>query len=370
MKKTILLSLYFILIVNNVFAIEYRRQFQDYRSLGMGNTGIASANNSATLFYNPAALANITDGWVDLPAIQATYSSEAAAIYDEIQGGGFLETTEDQLDFMEEYIGKKIYVQIDAGINAFVNLDKKGITIGGNYMVERILDFDVQNPALPEIAGFERYDQMKRVGFSYPIGLGQFVLGLGYSTLIRKERSYVFTTTQALAGEDFPSISLTDVADGSSDTGSGYDVGFLFRFATPYRVVFAGVWRSGITMTDATDIPPEVALGLTMSHEFGPFKWVMALDVRDITMEQGSEGDESWARRVHGGMELAMFPTSDLNYLLTVRGGYNQGYKSLGAEFRLGNTLVVGVTQFSEEVGEFAGDKENKRTAVYVSLGF
>jgi len=368
--KKITIFIILLTLTNIVSAVEYRRQFQDYRSLGMGNTGIASANNSATLFYNPAALANITDGWVDIPAIQATYSPEAAAIYDEIQKGGFLETTEDQLAFMEEYLGKKIYVQVDAGINAFVNLDKKGTTIGGNYMVERILDFDIQNPALPEIAAFERYDQMKLVGFSYPIGLGQFVLGLGYQTLIRKERSYVFTTTQALAGEEFPSIALTDVADGSSDTGAGYDVGFLFRFASPYRVVFGGVWRSGISMEGATNIPPEAAIGLTMAHEFGPFKWVMAIDVRDLTKEQGSEGDDSWARRVHGGMELAMLPTSDLNYLLTVRGGYNQGYKSMGAEFRLGNSLVVGVAQYSEEVGEFAGDKENKRTALYVSLGF
>ena len=121
MNKKILLSLYFILLFHTAFAIEYRRQFQDYRSLGMGNTGIASANNSATLFYNPAALANITDGWVDIPAIQATYSPEASAIYAEIQKGGFLETTEDQLAFMEEYMGKKIYVQVDAGINAFIN---------------------------------------------------------------------------------------------------------------------------------------------------------------------------------------------------------------------------------------------------------
>ncbi len=96
----------------------------------------------------------------------------------------------------------------------------------------------------------------------------------------------------------------------------------------------------------------------------------MAVDIRDITMNQGSEGDESWARRIHAGMELGMFPTSDLNYLLTVRGGYNQGYKTLGGEVRLGNSLVAGVTQYSEEVGEFAGDRENKRTAVYISFGF
>ena len=368
--KKISIFITLLLLFNTVFAIEYRRQFQDYRSLGMGNTGIASANNSATLFYNPAALANITEGWIDLAAVQAIYSPEAQAIYEEVQTGSFLETTEDQLAFMEEYMGKKIYVQVDAGINAFINLDKKGVTVGGNYMVERILDFDIQNPALPEIVGFERYDQIKLGGFSYPIGLGQFVLGLSYKNVIRKERSYTFTTTQALAGEEFPTIQLTDVADGSADTGGGYEVGFLFRFASPYRVVLGGVWRSGIDMDGATPIESETALGVTMAHEFGPFKWVMAIDARDLTQKQGSEGDESWARRVHAGMEFAAFPTSDLNYLLTVRGGYNQGYRSLGGEFRIGNSLVVGVAQYSEEVGEFAGEKESKRTAVYASIGF
>lgn len=368
--KQLTFLLLLIIIPTLSLAIEYRRQFQDYRSLGMGNTGIASANNSATLFYNPAALANITDGWIDLAAAQVTYSPEAQEIYQEIQGGSFLETTEDQLAFMEEYMGKKIYVQVDAGINAFVNLDPKGFTVGGNYMVERILDFDVQNPTLPEIVGFERYDQIKMGGFSYPMGLGQFVLGLSYKSVIRKERSYTFTTTQALAGEEFPTIELTDVADGSSDTGGGYDVGFLFRFATPYRLVLGGVWRSGIAMTGATPLHRETAIGITMAHEFGPFKFTLALDARDLSMEEGSEGDESWARRAHAGAELAMFPTSDLNYLLTIRGGYNQGYRSLGGEFRLGNFLVVGVAQYSEEIGEFAGDKENKRTAAYASIGF
>ena len=31
---------------------------KSYRSLAMGHTGIASANDSAALFYNPAILAN------------------------------------------------------------------------------------------------------------------------------------------------------------------------------------------------------------------------------------------------------------------------------------------------------------------------
>ena len=41
---------------------------RSYRSLAMGHTGIASANDSAALFYNPAILANVKGWWLDYSA--------------------------------------------------------------------------------------------------------------------------------------------------------------------------------------------------------------------------------------------------------------------------------------------------------------
>jgi len=338
----------------------------------MGNTGIASANNSAALFYNPATLANITTSWMDVPAIQVIYSDEAREIYNEIQAGGFLSTKEDQLAFMEKYMGKRIYIQADWGINGFANLNKAGMTIGGNYLNERIYDYEVQNPATPEIVGFERYDLIRQAGFSYPVGLGQFVLGLDYKTIDRSEKSFVFTTEDALADESFPSPGVPGVNDAESGTGAGYDVGFLFRFANQFRVTMGGVWKKRIEFDNenVTTIPEEVSLGFSMTHSFGPFRWVGALDFRDITMNLGSQGEKSLNRRVHVGTEFSILPTSDGLYLVSLRGGYSQGYVSMGGELRLGTYFVAGVAQYTEETGEYAGEKENKRTAVYISLGF
>ena len=363
--------IFFLLVPSTIFGIEYRRQYQDYRSLAMGNTGIASANNSATIFYNPAALANITEGWMDFPDFQAIYSKEAESIYEDLQSGSFLDSSSEIATFMTKYMGKNIYAQVDIGTSFFFNADKKGLTIGGNMLAERIYEYKISNPAVPQIDAFERYDIIRQIGFSYPIGLGQFILGGTAKEVDRSEKSFTYTMLQADNGEDFPSSGFPGVSGGEKKKGTGYDVGFLWRFATPFRLVLGGVWRKKIDLgEDVTDLPEESALGITMAHSFGLFRWTFAVDVRDISYKQGSEDDVSLNRRVQAGTEFSMFPSSDMNYLLSVRGGYNQGYPSWGGEVRLGNFLVLGVAHYTEEIGEFAGETGNIRTAAFFSLGF
>ena len=353
------------------FGIEYRRQAQDVRSLGMGNTGIASAHTSSAIFYNPAVLANITEGWIDLPAVQAIYSDGAKSLYKDIQGSGFLETKKEQQDFMDKYIGEEVYIQADVGASFFFNVDPKGFTVGGNWLYERIYDYEVSNPPTPQIEAFERYDRIKQIGFSYPIGLGQIVLGVAGKVVRRSEKSFVFTTSQMLAEEKFPSPGFPDVNDGETADGHGWDIGFLWRIPTRYKWAVGGVWRKEVDLDEkVANVPEESAIGATMAHTFGVFRWTFALDLRDISFKQGSDGDRSKNRRVHTGMELSIFPTSDLNYLLSLRAGYNQGYPTTGAELRLGNLLVLGYARYTEETGEYGGEKGSKRTAWFVSFGF
>ncbi len=359
------------LLPKSGFGIEFRRQVQDVRSLGMGNTGIAGAHTSGTIFYNPAALANIKEGWIDLPSVQAIYSKEAKSFYKDIAGKEFLESEEERKSFMEEYIGKEIYVQADVGISLFFNFDKKGITVGGNWIYERIYDYEVNNPIVPEIDAFERFDLIRQIGFSYPIGLGQFVLGLAAKTVERTEKTFVYTTSDLIAKKEFPVPDVPDVKDGKTANGRGVDIGILWRVPTRYRISFGAVWKSAVDMgDDVTNIPEESAVGLSTTHAFGLVRWSFALDLRDLSFKQGSEDDKSRNRRIHAGTELSMFPTSDLNYILSLRAGFNQGYLSTGAELRLGNSLVLGYARYNEEIGEHAGDKESERTAMFVSLGF
>lgn len=357
----------------SLYAIEYRRLGQDYRSLAMGNTGIASVSNSAALFYNPAAMANIFTWWVDFPFVQLGFSDDAEALYDIAKDGSFnLETQEEQIDFMNDFIGQNPYVKVDTGANLFINMDRKGMTLGANYTYEATLDIEVTNPSLPEIRSFSRLDHIRQAGLSVPIGLGKLVLGVTYKVIERQELDFSYDLNNALANDDFPTLK-DDAVKGS---GTGYDIGFLYRTASKSRIQFGGVWRTKIEMQDATDIPEEVALGVAMIQEFGIFRFTGAMDWRDITNKQGSEGDESYARRLHYGLELGIIPLTKNSSLISLRTGANQGYRVSenwglsGIEIALGHTLILGYTKYVEETGEYAGQKPSPRTVYYLSFGF
>jgi len=111
-------------------------------------------------------------------------------------------------------------------------------------------------------------------------------------------------------------------------------------------------------------------LGFSTTHKFGVFKWVGAVDFRDLTTNWGSEGDVSINRRTHFGTELGIFPISDTTSFITLRAGYNQGYPSTGAEIAFfGHSLIIGYTQYTEETGEYAGQKPSARKVAYLSFG-
>ena len=351
-------------------ADEYRRFGQDYRAMAMGNTGISSATNSSALFYNPAAMAGIQSWWFDLPMAEVSYTDEAKGLINEVRTGDFkLETQDEIISFMEDMFGKKPYVKVDLGSNLFVNFNKKGFTLGGNYTYEAILDIEVRNPSLPEIDAFFRLDFIRQVGFSLPVGLGKWVIGGTYKSLERTEMAVLFDMQQALNNEPFPSLK----EGGVTGSGTGYDLGFLYRFANQSRMVMGGVWRKKIIFDneDVISIPEEIALGFSMTHEFGIFKWVAAMDFRDITTNWGSEDDKSYNRRIHYGTELGIFPITDSTSFITLRAGSNQGYPSGGAEIAFfGHSMIIGYTRYTEETGEYAGQKPSARKVAYLSFGF
>ena len=364
--KRLLLSFLGLCCAFSLYAGEYRRLGQDYRSLAMGNTGIVSATNNSALSYNPATMANIFDWWIDLPMFEATYSDEAKDLYDTAKDGGFnLETQEEQFDFMEEFVGQNPYIKARLGFNLYANVNPKGFTLGGNYTYEAVLDLKVRNPSLPQIEGLIRLDHVRQYGFSYPIGMGQLVLGMSYKTIERQELEYLYGMGDALNNVEFPTLE----DDGTSGIGSGYDVGFLYRMDTAARVTLGGVYRKAIDLGEATPIPEEIALGIGSTQEWGMFRLSSALDLRDLTFKAGEEDDRSMARRTHLGFEFGIVPLSKGYSMFSIRTGLAQGHQSRGAEISLGRNMVFGYTQYYEETGVLAGQTPNHRTIVYFSMG-
>jgi len=367
MKQGLILTLLLLLYIPTAIAGEIRQLGQDYRSLAMGGTGIVTANSSAALFYNPATMANISTWWVDLPMIQMIYSDDAKSLVDQAKTGSFsLSTQDEQIAFMKSFVGQHPYIRFDVGANWFINFDKKGLTAGGNYTYEALLDIEIRNATMPEIILKSGLDHVRQVGISIPLGLGKWVLGVTTKKVERQSLDFSYSMTDALDKKAFPTLASA----GLSGRGNGVDIGLLYRAPSDLRLMYGFVYRQKIKLGDAGEIPEEVAFGVASAHNLGIARWVGTVDWRDLTFKNASLGDKSINRRTHVGTELALIPFSENSSLLSLRAGYSQGHSSKGAELSLGKVMVLGYTLYSEETGEYAGQKPNKRTVLYFSMGF
>jgi len=363
----------FLLSTADSEAKEFYRIGQDYRAMAMGNTGITTANNSSALFYNPAAMSNIFSWWVDFPGMQFYYSDNWADAYDRYQNGIQLETQSEIFSFMEDFLGDNYYLRVDAAINAFFNMDKKGFTIGANYTYEYILDFSIRNAAAPEVDYLSRLDLIKQAGFSYPIGLGQFVIGITFKQIDRNELLGLYTYNDALNETEFPDFTTVFSGGGDSGSGTGYDIGFVYRTSTAAHITYGAVWRSEVLLGDATKIPSQVDLGISLRQESLMFRWILAMDIKDVLFALEPEGDEtsrSYMRRLHYGTEIGIFPIDKTSSFLSIRAGYNQGYLTYGAEMTIYHYMNIGYTKYTEEIGEYSGQRGSDRTVWYLSFAF
>lgn len=337
-----------------LFAQETLTVGRSYRSLAMGNTGVASANDSAALYYNPAILANVTGWWLDYTAYTVETSDnftplEAASmlaypVFPYINRDGITDLSK------STFLSKENpYLRANAGINLSVNISERGWTIAGSQMYESVMTTIDDGATI-----YQRDDLIQKVGLSIPIGMGQLVLGITGNRIIRRVASDATTDSIPNWGDRY--------------TGTGYDIGLLFRMANQARITLGFVVQNygGIKLGDSGMVEEQtMAFGMSTNHEFGIFKLTLAADIREI----GSEAAKT--NTLHAGAELGIFPNSTGGSYLTYRTGFNQGYFTQGVEINLFNHyLIVGYTQYSEEVGTDTEKVESKRSIVYLSLGF
>ena len=386
-KLSLILLLTFFCL--NLYAGEYRRLGRSYRSLAMGGTGITTANDSFALSYNPAAMANIDEFLWEWTMIQLEYSDDFLKIQQDLVANGGLnfDTPAAAATFINSHVGEnpqlRAYLssmflnstllkpffgsgRVNGGI-LILNVSDRGWTFGISAVDEITYDFDINNPTIPEIDAFERWDSMYQAGISVPFGLGSLVLGVTGRQVRRRQLEFTYAVT---SGDDFPSFP----GDARDDTTIAYDVGILYRMPNALRIVIGVVVQNigGLKFENEEGMnePQETSVGISMTHDIKIIRLTLAADYRDVTFQQGSDTDTSQNRRIHLGVELGIFPFDKTHSFITLRGGYNQSYPTYGAEINLFSYGVLGFTRYTEETGETAGQKSSSRTILYFSSSF
>ena len=364
---------------------ELRRPFQAVRNLGMGNTGIALSFDENALFYNPAGLVGVDAILVGFPFL-LEISEDSANMYNEIRNLGSNPKTEEVVELL---MGKRVHFRTLTNINVIMPFGEL-VTLGGASGVETQLDLGVRNPVAIEIDFGLRLDQITNLGFGLPLARGRWLFGASIESV---ERCDIPLTT-ATIGTVLTNSNLSDVFGTCELTNLKKAQTFNFGFQRRLESASALKMTWGFTAnnvgglkfnrsdneTSPADQEPEYSTGLSWQPDWGPFRWLFALDLRDLTMKhaddtycQTKKDTSCIIKRLHFGTELGFFPIDSGASTFAIRAGYNQGYFTHGFEFNpfiFARGLNLQYAVYKTETGNKPGDRPDKRRVFQVNFGF
>ncbi len=319
------------------------------RALGMGNAYSAVVSDADALFYNPAALSKISgynfrflDLQIGLNGLEAYDNAIKASEAEGIEG-------------FNELYGTKIWGGLGAKSAIFVPNFALALYDSG------LVSAELNDPAYPSLTTDFINDYGIAIGLSF--GMGE-LWSMGF---VAKR---ITRTGQSIPIE--PGILIDgggDLASEFENTGIGYglDFGTQITLPAPVKPTFTFVWKNvGHTSFQATGVhsaPPkmrdEMLLGFAADIDLFFATLTPSIDYKHIT-----QYDEPIGKKLHLGAELSL-------PLVRVRGGFHQGYYTLGLgiDFWL---IRFDIASYGVEKGIYPGQDEDRRFAAQltIELGF
>lgn len=337
----------------------YRSFHMGARPLGMGGAFTAVADDQNAINYNPAGLSR-TDGFglgLVNPMVEASEDSyDLYKDFDDIDQ----DNTEEVSDLLQKHVGENNHLKVAADLYTGFRLGNAGVMVAG--VARGYADMAVRNPTYPELHLSSDLDYGGQVGVGYGLPMVPGLsLGVGVKALSRKSLNGVYTAKD-IADDDFEDTLEDDQKDGSD---ASFDLGMIWSReiagVTTFNLGLAGLNIKEMDFGEARDQKTQYNAGLAFVQTFFGCTLTEALDYHDITDNLAE--DDSTEKKLHMGAELK------LPLLLTVRGGLSQGYYTAGATVDF-KALRVDVATYGEEVGVYAGQKEDRRYVAQVSMGW
>ncbi|VVS95402.1 putative conjugal transfer protein traf-related [Desulfoluna spongiiphila] len=357
--KMVFLVAAVLLLASSGWTEPYRAMNMGARPLGMGGAFTAVADDQNAIDYNPAGLSRARNFGMGIlnPLVEASEDSyDLYNDFDDIDENDTAEVTE----LLRKYVGENHHVKLAADLYAGFRMGNAGVMVAG--VARGYADMAIRNPTYPELHLTSDIDYGGQVGIGYELAMiPGLSIGVGVKALSRKSIDEVYTAVD-IADDDFEDTLEDDQKDGND---ASFDLGMIWsgeiEGLTRVSLGLAGINIKEMDFGDARDQETQYNAGVAFTQSFFGCTLTEAFDYHDITDNLAE--DDSTEKKLHMGAELK-FPM-----LLAIRGGLSQGYYTAGAtvDFKV---LRFDVATYGEEMGAYAGQKEDRRYVAQVSMGW
>jgi hypothetical protein len=347
--------------------------YQSPRALGMGDAFVAIANDSAAMYYNPAALTTIEDSHFNLGILMAGSSPKALDFYNsmnDIQNSSASDSTkQDQLiDLIAANYGQIYTIRAQVLENIYAAPNWSVGFIPADISIEAALHQQIG----PAINTTWYGDSSLTAGYSGNFN-ADFSWGISAKFINRAFYSQSVAATELAVNEDI--VSRKDLSEGYTfDT----DFGVLWRPRWDrWQWSFAAVGRNllnlgfknnlGLINADSPSYPEPLyrTLDIGASVELPatiPMPLRFALDIRDINHPFFNA-----KKGLHAGAEMDV---TTLHYLkFQIRGGAGETFWSVGASLLLGY-INFDFASYSQNVGTYNTSEDSRVYLIKTSAVF
>ena len=334
---------------------------ESIRARGMGNAFTAAANDEMLLFYNPAALRSVYYNMYEVVGFNTTTNENTIN----------LGKSSSSFSTIGSLAGKKIYNEANLGLLSHVNS-----RFGWSFFSNGLLDIQVRNPIIPYLETKAYVQTGLAGGMAWSFLDYQLDLGLGVKLVQRSgidTKLHIFDEAIIEFTEDQKTTKLQKKF--ASKAAFAPDAGVIYHFDSYHnmepKVAFSLQNIGGLDFEGAGKVPMTMNIGVSTESEFNGFDLILAADYRDLADSQGmiSKGNIMTERNIKIGVEFGWQKLFNGHHLISIRAGRNGPYNSVGWSLNLFG-FKVDFAKYSEEIGGYAGELEDKRTSLQVSLIF
>jgi len=360
-RRVSVLLYFWVLLAPQLQAAEPAFIRESIRARGMGNAFTAAANDEMLLFYNPAALRSVYYNIYQIAGFNTTYNENITNLGNSSSG----------FSTLGSLAGKNIHNEIDIGFLSHVNS-----RFGWSLFTNSLVDLKVRNPIIPYLetkayaqAGIAGGMAWSFLDFQLDLGLGaKLVQRSGIDTKLHISDKGIIQLI-----EDQKTTKLEK--KGASKAALAPDAGVIYHFDSYHnmepKVAFSLQNIGGLDFKGAGKVPMTMNIGVSTESEFNGIDIILAADYRDLadSQEMISKGNIMSERNIKIGVEFGWQKLFNGHHLISIRAGRNGPYNSVGWSLNLFG-FKIDFAKYSEEIGGYAGELEDKRTSLQVSLIF